>query len=179
MLQICKEIDSFGNIHLHLDLIAGLPFEDISSFRHSFNQVFQIRPQQLQLGFLKVLKGSSIHRQCSEYGILYTPKAPFEVLQTNWLSFDDILFLKDIEDMVEIYYNSGRFQTILTYMIQEFETPFDFFCSTGFFLHCKQISTIQSFKRTILRNFVLLLAIYQSYFYRNYETIMYLRYLFT
>lgn len=133
LLQICKEIDSFGNIHLHLDLIAGLPFEDISSFRHSFNQVFQIRPQQLQLGFLKVLKGSSIHRQCSEYGILYTPKAPFEVLQTNWLSFDDILFLKDIEDMVEIYYNSGRFQTILTYMIQEFETPFDFFAQLGSF----------------------------------------------
>ncbi len=133
LLQICKEIDSFGNIHLHLDLIAGLPFEDISSFRHSFNQVFQIRPQQLQLGFLKVLKGSSIHRQCSKYGILYTPKAPFEVLQTNWLSFDDILFLKDIEDMVEIYYNSGRFQTILTYMIQEFETPFDFFAQLGSF----------------------------------------------
>ena len=76
-----------------------------SSFRNSFNQVFQIRPQQLQLGFLKVLKGSSIHKQCTEYGILYTPKAPFEVLQTNWLAFDDILFLKDIEDMVEIYYN--------------------------------------------------------------------------
>ena len=94
----------------------------------------------------------------------YTPKAPFEVLQTNWLSFDDILFLKDIEDMVEIYYNSGRFQTILTYMIQEFETPFDFFAQLGSFLHCKQISPIQSFKRTILRNFVLLLAIYQSYF---------------
>ena len=133
LLQICKEIDASCNIHLHLDLIAGLPYEDINSFRNSFNQVFQIHPQQLQLGFLKVLKGSSIHRQCTEYGILYTPKAPFEVLQTNWLSFDDILFLKDIEDMVEIYYNSGRFQTILTYMIQEFQTPFDFFAQLGSF----------------------------------------------
>ena len=133
LLQICKEIDSSGNIHLHLDLIAGLPYEDINSFRNSFNQVFQIHPQQLQLGFLKVLKSSSIHKQCTEYGILYTPKAPFEVLQTNWLSFDDILFLKDIEDMVEIYYNSGRFQTILTYMIQEFQTPFDFFAQLGSF----------------------------------------------
>ncbi len=133
LLQICKEIDASCNIHLHLDLIAGLPYEDINSFRNSFNQVFQIHPQQLQLGFLKVLKGSSIHKQCTEYGILYTPKAPFEVLQTNWLSFDDILFLKDIEDMVEIYYNSGRFQTILTYMIQEFQTPFDFFAQLGSF----------------------------------------------
>ena len=133
LLQICKEIDSFGNIHLHLDLIAGLPFEDIRSFKNSFNQVFQIHPQQLQLGFLKVLKGSSIHRESGKYGILYTSKAPFEVLQTNWLSFDDVLFLKDIESMVELYYNSGRFQTILSCMIKEFKTPFDFFAQLGSF----------------------------------------------
>lgn len=137
LLQICKKIDSFGNIHLHLDLIAGLPFEDINSFRNSFNQVFQIRPQQLQLGFLKVLKGSSMHKQSDKYGILYTSKAPFEILQSNWLSFDDILFLKDIEDMVEIYYNSGRFQTILSYLIQEFKTPFDFFAQLGSFYTAK------------------------------------------
>ena len=131
--DIVTRINAGHNIHQHLDLIAGLPYEDLESFKQSFQDVYEVRPEQLQLGFLKVLKGSSIHKQCTEYGILYTPKAPFEVLQTNWLSFDDILFLKDIEDMVEIYYNSGRFQTILTYMIQEFQTPFDFFAQLGSF----------------------------------------------
>ncbi len=133
LLDICRQIDAFGNIHLHLDLIAGLPFEDLQSFRNSFNSVFQIRPQQLQLGFLKVLKGSAMHKQAAEYGIVHTQKAPYQVLQTKWLSFDDILLLKDTEAMVELYYNSGRFQTILACMLPAFPTPFDFFKALGVF----------------------------------------------
>lgn len=104
-----RRIKEGHNIHQHLDLIAGLPLEDYSSFEKSFNDVYQLKPDQLQLGFLKVLKGSIIEKQCKDYGIVYNNEPPYEVLYTNHLSYDEIIELKGITDMVEVYYNSGQF----------------------------------------------------------------------
>ena len=113
---IVERIHSFGNIHQHLDLIAGLPYEDYDSFRHSFNDVYALKPQQLQLGFLKVLKGSHMMEMCQEYGIVYKTREPYEVLSTKWLDYDHVLKLKTVENMVEVYYNSGQFQNTLEYL---------------------------------------------------------------
>ena len=113
---IVDRIHSFGNIHQHLDLIAGLPYEDYDSFRHSFNDVYALKPQQLQLGFLKVLKGSHMMEMCKEYGIVYKTQEPYEVLSTKWLDYDHVLKLKTVENMVEVYYNSGQFQNTLEYL---------------------------------------------------------------
>lgn len=110
-----------GNVHLHLDLIAGLPYEDMTSFKKSFNDVFSLRPEQLQLGFLKVLKGSPMAARCDEYGLKYTAAPPYEVLQTKWLSYDDILKLKQIEEIVEVYYNSRQFMRTLELLINAYE----------------------------------------------------------
>lgn len=112
------------NIHQHLDLIAGLPFEDYESFGKSFNRVYQMHPEQLQLGFLKVLKGSEMWERAEEYGIRYLDRPPYEVLYTRWLSYEDILRLKGIEEMVELYYNSGQFSRTLPVLEKAFETPF-------------------------------------------------------
>lgn len=117
-------IRSFQNIHQHLDLIAGLPHEDLGSFARSFNDVYAMAPDQLQLGFLKVLKGSPIEQRAGEYGIVYSSRPPYEVLYTRWLGFDDILKLKGIEEMVEIYYNSGQFTHTLPVLIRQFASPF-------------------------------------------------------
>ena len=115
------------NVHIHLDLIAGLPFENYESFKKSFNDVFSMKPEQLQLGFLKVLKGSKIHKNAGKYGIAYSDKPPYEVLYTKWLSYDEILKLKQIEEMVELYYNSNQYENTLNIMLPEFDTPFCFF----------------------------------------------------
>ena len=109
-------VKSFGNIHQHLDLIAGLPCEDYESFRRSFEQVYRMKPDQLQLGFLKVLKGSSMYHEAQKYEILYKEKEPYEVLSTAWLSYEDILKLKMVESMVEVYYNSGQFRKTLSWI---------------------------------------------------------------
>ena len=98
-----------GNIHQHLDLIAGLPFEGIDSFAKSFDDVYSLKPEQLQLGFLKVLKGSGMERQKDAYGLVYQSRPPYEVLYTRWLSYEDVIRLKGIEEMVEVYYNSRQF----------------------------------------------------------------------
>lgn len=120
-------IHSFQNIHQHLDLIAGLPYEDYDSFSNSFNDVYAMAPNQLQLGFLKVLKGSPMEQQAFEYGIVYTSNPPYEVLYTKWLNFHDVLKLKRIEEMVELYYNSNQFTHILPVLIQEFPSPFQMY----------------------------------------------------
>lgn len=120
-------IHAMGNIHQHLDLIAGLPYEGYESFRRSFDQVFAMKPEQLQLGFLKVLRGSLMHREAERYGIVYRDKPPYEVLYSRWLSFGEILQLKAIEEMVEIYYNSLQFRKTLEKLIPYFSSPFDFF----------------------------------------------------
>lgn len=114
--KVVARINAGHNVHQHLDLIAGLPWEDYSSFHRSFNEVYAMEPEQLQLGFLKVLKGSFMYEQAENYGLVYRDKPPYEVLSTKWLSYDDVLKLKGIENMVEVYYNSGQFTRTLKYL---------------------------------------------------------------
>ena len=128
------------NVHQHLDLIAGLPWEDYESFGRSFDRVYRMRPEQLQLGFLKVLKGSEMWERAEEYGICYLEEPPYEVLYTKWLSYEDVLRLKQIEEMVEIYYNSGQFTHTLPFLEKAFISPFamyealaDFYKRKGYF----------------------------------------------
>lgn len=130
---IVDRIHSFGNIHQHLDLIAALPYEDYDSFRHSFNDVYALKPQQLQLGFLKVLKGSHMMEMCREYGIVYKTQEPYEVLSTKWLDYDHVLKLKTVENMVEVYYNSGQFQNTLEYLEKFFPDAFSIYERLGSF----------------------------------------------
>ena len=130
---IVDRIHSFGNIHQHLDLIAGLPYEDYDSFRNSFNDVYALKPQQLQLGFLKVLKGSHMMEMCREYGIVYKNQEPYEVLSTKWLDYGHVLKLKNVENMVEVYYNSGQFQKTLEYAESFFPDAFSIYEGLGIF----------------------------------------------
>lgn len=122
-----EKIRRMRNIHMHLDLIAGLPFEDLESFRNSFNQVYAMEPDHLQLGFLKVLKGSHMYEKAEEYGLIYGEKPAYEVLGTKWLSYDDILLLKGIEEMVEVYYNSGQFEKTIKGLQTCFSDSFSFY----------------------------------------------------
>ena len=125
------------NIHQHLDLIAGLPWEDYESFRRSFDYVYKMRPDQLQLGFLKVLKGSSMELEAKEYGMVFKTREPYEILSTKWLSYEEILKLKMVESMVEVYYNSGQFQHTLNWIMRFYEDAFSFFESLGKFYEKK------------------------------------------
>ena len=136
-----ETILSFRTVHVHLDLIAGLPYEDYESFGKSFNEVYAMHPQQLQLGFLKVLKGSYMYEKAKDYGIAYLDKPPYEVLYTNWLSFEEVVKLKRIEEMVEIYYNSNQFTHTLPVLEREFESSFkmyeklaEFYEERGYFV---------------------------------------------
>ena len=122
--DVVAKIHSFKNIHQHLDLIAGLPYEDYETFQKSFNAVYSMKPQQLQLGFLKVLKGAKMWEKAEEYGIAYTEKPPYEVLFTKWITYEEILRLKQVEEMVEMYYNSNQFTYTLAMLEMEFETSF-------------------------------------------------------
>ncbi len=115
------------NIHIHLDLIAGLPYEDYTSFGHSFDDVYAMKPEQLQLGFLKVLKGSKMQEKAKDYGLVYRSKPTYEVLYTNWLSYEEVCRLKQIEEMVETYYNSNQFTVTLPLAVARFSSPFAFF----------------------------------------------------
>lgn len=116
-----------NNVHIHLDLIAGLPEENLESFKNSFNEVYSMQPHQLQLGFLKVLSGAPMERMSGENDIVYQSAPPYEVLSTRWLSYDDIILLKKVEELVEVYYNSGQFVYSMMYLQHFFETPFDLF----------------------------------------------------
>lgn len=120
-----------NNIHQHLDLIAGLPYENLEDFKKSFDFVYRLQPEQLQLGFLKVLKGAPIAQEAEQYGIVYQSKPPFEVMKTNWLSYDDVLALKQVEEMVEVYYNSGQFAMSLQFLGHFYSSPFALFESLG------------------------------------------------
>lgn len=125
--HIVEVIGAGGNVHQHLDLIAGLPYEDYGSFRESFNRVYRMRPQQLQLGFLKVLKGSEIWARADAYGIRYLDGPPYEVLYTKWLSYEEVTRLKRVEEMVELYYNSAQFAHTLAFLEKAFSDPFAMF----------------------------------------------------
>lgn len=122
-----RRICAWKNIHVHLDLIAGLPYEDFRSFKDSFNDVYALRPTQLQLGFLKVLKGSAMEARAPKYGLVSSSQPPYEVLSTKWLSYEEICRLKQVEEVFEIYYNSGQFTHTLNLLHPYFETPFDLY----------------------------------------------------
>jgi len=115
------------NIHIHLDLIVGLPYEDMESFKKSFSDVVSLRPHVLQIGFLKVLKGSSMHDEAAEYGIVYRDKAPYEIISNSWLSANDIFYLKDFEFVFDKVYNSGSFNKTIDYLFSEYSDPFSLF----------------------------------------------------
>ena len=142
-LERCVDrVHSFRNIHQHLDLIAGLPYEDYDTFHRSFNDVYQMKPDQLQLGFLKVLKGSLMKEEAEKYGIVHKEKEPYEVLSTRWLPYGDVLKLKAVESMVEVYYNSGQFQHTLEYLVPLAKDAFTFYESLGAFYEKKGYSEI-------------------------------------
>ena len=154
--NIMLTIRSFGNIHQHLDLIAGLPYEDFVTFKKSFNEAYKMRPNQLQLGFLKVLKGSYMEEQAAEYELKYQDIQPYEVLSTKWITYDEILSLKQVEEMVEVYFNSDQFEHVLSYLIPFFESPYAFYEAIGQYYKEKQLFGI-GFKRDarydVLREF--------------------------
>lgn len=129
--RIVKRINAGGNVHQHLDLIAGLPYEDLDTFKKSFDDVYRLYPEQLQLGFLKVLKGSYMEEMKEAYGLVYKSRPPYEVLYTNWVSYEDILTLKMVEEMVEVYYNSGQFSYTLRQLEKEFDSPFELYLNLG------------------------------------------------
>lgn len=129
--QTVRSLKQGGNIHIHLDLIAGLPYEDLECFKNSFNEVFSLKPHQLQLGFLKVLKGSPLAENCTAYGLKYSDAPPYEVLETKWISYGQLLQLKAVEEMVEVYYNSGQYTQGLERLLDAFDSPFALFEKLG------------------------------------------------
>ncbi|MCR5797399.1 MAG: B12-binding domain-containing radical SAM protein [Eubacterium sp.] len=154
--HVVAEVRKNHNIHQHLDLIAGLPYEDYESFGRSFDRVYAMRPDQLQLGFLKVLSGAPIAQKTEEFGISYTKQPPYEVLYTKWLSYDDVIRLKKIEEMVELYYNSNQFVNTLEFLVRTFESPFsmyealaDYYESNGYFTN----SPSRTYRYEVLLNF--------------------------
>ena len=140
--RIVEQIHSFGNIHQHLDLIAGLPYEGYDSFHKSFCDVYALHPEQFQLGFLKVLKGSHMMEMTGEYQIFYKDREPYEVLSTAWLTYGEILRLKMVESMVEVYYNSGQFKNTLVFLEKYFDDPFRMYEALGRFYEKKGYSEI-------------------------------------
>ena len=159
-LEHCvNRVHSFRNIHQHLDLIAGLPYEDYDTFHQSFNDVYQMKPDQLQLGFLKVLKGSLMQKEAEGYGIVYKEKEPYEVLSTNWLTYGEVLKLKMVESMVVVYYNSGQFWHTLEYLVPFEKDAFTFYEKLGSFYEKKGYSEI-SYSR--MRRYEILLEYLQE-----------------
>ncbi len=122
--EVVRKIQAGGNIHQHLDLIVGLPHETYVGFQNSFNEVYALHPEQLQLGFLKVLKGSYMYQQRETYGLVYQSKPPYEIMYNQWVSYDEVLELKAVEEMLEVYYNSGQFVHTMEWLERLFETPF-------------------------------------------------------
>lgn len=131
--RVTARINGSRKVHQHLDLIAGLPFENINSFRRSFDAVYSMEPEQLQLGFLKVLKGSYMEERAADYGLTFSSRPPYEVLSTNWLSYDDILELKAVEDMVEVYYNSRQFTHTIKALEKEYSSAYRMFSELASF----------------------------------------------
>lgn len=127
LFHYVDRVHALGNIHQHLDLIAGLPYENYERFGVSFDDLYAHKPDQLQLGFLKVLKGTIMEEEVKKYSILYRNQPPYEVLGTKWLSYDEIILLKGVEELVELYYNSGQYTLTLKYAVPFFESPFRFY----------------------------------------------------
>lgn len=177
--RIVAALQEKDNIHIHLDLIAGLPYEDFHSFRNSFNEVYACRPEQLQLGFLKVLKGSYMYEKASEYEIHYTDKPPYEVLFTKWLPYSQVLKLKRAEEMVELYYNSSQFAHTLPVLEKVFPDPFrlyeqlaEYYEEKGYFVN----NPARAYRYQVLLDFALSADPDNMTLYRQLLTLdMYLR----
>ncbi|MBE6023470.1 MAG: DUF4080 domain-containing protein [Cellulosilyticum sp.] len=153
--KVVERIRALGNIHQHLDLIAGLPEEDYSSFRQSFNDVMSLRPEQFQLGFLKLLKGSGLREKAKEYGLIYKAEPPYEILYTSSITYDEILRLHAIDDLVDRYYNNGRFSHSLEYFFDCYEQqPFDFFEALSKFWEEKGYDVIEHNKMAYYKHLV-------------------------
>lgn len=131
--EAVRRLQEGNNVHLHLDLIAGLPYEDYGTFMESFDEIYALRPEQLQLGFLKALKGSYLYEHAAEYGLIYRTNPPYEVLRTNWLGYEEILELKQAEEMLEVYYNSGQFAVSVELLGTCYESAFALYRSIGAF----------------------------------------------
>lgn len=132
-----EELKNLKNIKQHLDLIAGLPGEDYNSFKNSFNDVYSIEPEEIQLGFLKLLKGSPMRLEAEKWRMVYSPYPPYEILSTKDISYEELLILKKVEAVVDKYYNSGKFNNILKYFSSEFKKPFDFYYTLAMFCNNK------------------------------------------
>lgn len=177
--EVVERIGNGKNIHQHLDLIAGLPYEDYDSFVNSFNDVYALRPNQLQMGFLKVLKGSPMQKKVKEYGIFYTNKPPYEILCSKWLSYQEVLRLKRIEEMVEMYYNSNQFTHTLSVLELVFEHPFamfeklaDYYQENGYFTN----SPSRAYRYEVLLQFAVMADREKEELYKELLTFdMYLR----
>ena len=168
--RIVRRIKRKGNVHQHLDLIAGLPYETLERFKKSFDDVYRLYPEQLQLGFLKVLKGSYMEEQKTSYGLVYQSRPPYEVLYTNWLSYEDVLELKMVEEMVEVYYNSGQFLYTLRQLEKEFDSPYQMYYELGRYyeiqnLHMVSHSRVKRYE--ILLEFVRTLHTEKEELYRQ------------
>lgn len=143
--DITKEIKSHKNIHQHLDLIAGLPYEGYDSFRKSFNDVYEIRPEKIQLGFLKLLKGSGLRKDQEKYGFKYLDEPPYEVLENDFIKFKEIIKLKTIEDLVERYYNEGYFEHALEFIVyNHYTSPFDFYEDFSYYWEFKNYHKVSN-----------------------------------
>lgn len=155
--RIVRRIQERGNVHEHLDLIAGLPYEDVESFAHSFDDVYALKPEQLQLGFLKVLKGSFMQEHQKEYGIVHKAHPPYEVLYTKWISYEDVLRLKGVEEMVEVYYNSRQFTNTMEELEKEYDSAFDMYDRLAAYYEENDYNSVQhkrSARYEILLNYV-------------------------
>lgn len=138
-----RQVAAAGNIHQHLDLIAGLPFENFDSFIKSFNDVYRLKPEQLQLGFLKVLKGSKMHRRAADYGIVYRDRPMYEVLFSKWISYEEIGILKAVEEMVEVYYNSRQFAHTMDALEEAFVHPFAMYRTLARYYNRKDLNGVR------------------------------------
>ena len=155
--RIVKRLKSQGNVHQHLDLIAGLPYEGLERFKQSFDDVYRLHPEQLQLGFLKVLKGSYMEEQKSAYGLVYKTKPPYEVMSTDWLTYEEVLQLKMVEEMVEVYYNSGQFSHTLGQLEKVFDSPYELYFQLGKYYEEKNLHMVSHSRNSryeILKDFI-------------------------
>lgn len=164
--KVVKTINEFNNIHQHLDLIAGLPKETYEIFKKSFNDVYELKPEQLQLGFLKVLKGSGLQNNQKEYQLVYKGEPPYEILSTKEMSYKDILNLKMVEEMLEMYYNSGQFTHTIRFLERFFSTPFNLFETLAKFYQEEDYHLIQHSR---IKRYTILLEFYKNKIDKNIE----------
>ena len=166
--KIVKKVKVKENIHQHLDLIAGLPFEDRKAFQRSFDEIYELKPEQLQLGFLKVLKGSYMYEHAKEYELIYHAQPPYEVLSTKWMRYDEILEVKIVEEMLEVYYNSGQFPMSIRLLETLFSSVYEMFLSIGTFYEKKGYF---SMKHTRIRRLEILLEFVEENYAQQSEIV--------